>query len=117
MQRYADWITAHAGHSATELRAVARAVPLILDDFDTLLAENARLRAAEAEAERLRGLVRWFLDGDDHTHEDDCGARGQHDLDVCRNTKPCADETCEGPHCTCDATEMRDRARAALGEP
>lgn len=51
MQRYADWITAHAGHSATELRAVARAVPLILDDFDTLLAENARLRAV-AEAAR-----------------------------------------------------------------
>lgn len=78
---------------------------------------SARLRAAEAEVERLRGLVRWFLGGDDHTHEDDCGARGSHDLDVCRNTKPCADETCEGPHCTCDATEMRARARAALGEP
>ena len=57
MQRYADWITAHAGHSATELRAVARAVPLILDDFDTLLAENARLRAAEAEVERLRAAL------------------------------------------------------------
>jgi hypothetical protein len=92
-----------------------------------LLGENAtltatcdmyrqRATAAEAEVERLRGLVRWFLDGDDHTHEDDCGARGSHDLDVCRNTKPCADETCEGPHCTCEATMMRDRARAALGE-
>ena len=38
-------------------RAVARAVPLILDDVDTLLAENARLRAAEAEGERLRALA------------------------------------------------------------
>lgn len=54
MQRYADWITAHAGHSATELRAVARAVPLILSDLDTLLAENARLRAV---AEAARELV------------------------------------------------------------
>lgn len=85
---------------------------------------SARLRAAEAEVERLRGevaeqraLLRWFLVGDDHTHEDDCGARGQHDRDVCRNEEPCADWDCEGPHCTCDATEMRDRARAALGEP
>ena len=77
---------------------------------------SARLRAAEAEAERLRGLVRWFLDGDDHTHVDDCGARGQHDRDVCR-VAGCGDAECEGPHCTCDATEMRDAARAALGEP
>lgn len=80
------------------------------------LYEGRRLEAV-AEVARLRGLVRWFLDGDDHTHEDDCGARGQHDIDVCRNTKPCGDDTCEGPHCTCDATEMRARARAALGEP
>ena len=92
-----------------------------LDELDQLVPERDTLRA---ECERLRGqnaeqriLLRWFLDGDDHTHEDDCGARGQHDLDVCRNTKPCADESCEGPYCTCDATEMRDRARAALGEP
>ena len=85
---------------------------------------SARLRAAEAEVERLRGevaeqraLLRWFLDGDDHTHEDDCGARGQHDRDVCRNEASQCHNMCEGPHCTCDATEMRDAARAALGEP
>ncbi|MBL0220014.1 MAG: hypothetical protein IPQ07_39875 [Myxococcales bacterium] len=83
---------------------------------------SARLRAAEAEVARLReqteqrAVLRWFLDGDDHTHEDDCGARGQHDRDVCRSVM-CVDFGCEGPHCTCDATEMRDRARAALGEP
>lgn len=47
MRRHAEWITAHAG----ELRAVTRAVPLILSDLDTLLAENARLRAV-AEAAR-----------------------------------------------------------------
>lgn len=82
--------------------------------------DNAKLRI---EVERLRGevaeqraLLRWFLDGDDHTHEDDCGARGQHDRDVCR-VAGCGDAECEGPHCTCDATETRDRARAALGEP
>jgi hypothetical protein len=92
---------------------------LVLSDLDTLLAENARLRA---EVERLRGevaeqrvLLRWFLDGDDHTHEDDCGARGSHDLDVCR-AAPCLDD-CEGPHCACGATEMRDRALAALEAP
>ena len=78
---------------------------------------SARLRAAEAEVERLRGLVRWFLDGDDHTHEEDCGARGNHDLDVCRNEASQCHNMCEGPHCTCDATEMRDAARAALGKP
>lgn len=84
--------------------------------------EGRRLEAV-AEVERLRGevaehraLLRWFLDGDDHTHEDDCGARGQHDHDVCRGVM-CVDLGCEGPHCTCDATEMRDRALAALGEP
>lgn len=84
---------------------------------------SARLRAAEADLERLRSevaeqrtLLRWFLDGDDHTHEDDCGARGQHDRDVCRNEASQCHNMCEGPHCTCDATEMRDRARAALGE-
>lgn len=84
---------------------------------------SARLRAAEADVERLRSevaeqrtLLRWFLDGD-HTHEDDCGARGQHDRDVCRNEASQCHNMCEGPHCTCDATEMRDRARAALGEP
>jgi len=75
-----------------------------------------------AECERLRGevaeqrvLLRWFLDGDDHTHEDDCGARGSHDLDVCR-AAPCRDD-CEGPHCACGATEMRARALAALEAP
>lgn len=78
---------------------------------DTLLAENAKLRGEVAEQ---RVLLRWFLAGDDHTHEDDCGARGSHDLDVCRAA--CLDD-CEGPHCACGATEMRDRARAALGEP
>lgn len=77
------------------------------------LAECERLRSEGAE---LRGLVRWFLDGDGHAHEEDCGARGQHDRDVCR-VAGCGDAECEGPHCTCDATEMRDRARAALGEP
>lgn len=92
---------------------------LVLSDLDTLLAENARLRA---EVERLRGevaeqrvLLRWFLAGDDHTHEDDCGARGSHDLDVCR-AAPCRDD-CEGPHCACGATEMRARALAALEAP
>lgn len=86
----------------------------------TQLARQA-MAAGLAECERLRGevaeqrvLLRWFLAGDDHTHEDDCGARGSHDLDVCRAA--CLDD-CEGPHCACGATEMRDRARAALGEP
>ena len=64
-----------------------------------------------------RALLRWFLDGDDHTHEDDCGARGNHDLEVCRNEASQCHNMCEGPHCTCDATETRDRARAALGKP
>lgn len=77
------------------------------------LKECERLREQNAEQ---RTLLRWFLDGDDHTHEEDCGARGQHDRDVCR-VAGCGDAECEGPHCTCDATEMRDRARAALGEP
>lgn len=79
---------------------------------DTLLAENAKLRGEVAEQ---RVLLRWFLDGDDHTHEDDCGARGSHDLDVCR-AAPCLDD-CEGPHCACGATEMRARALAALEAP
>lgn len=84
--------------------------------------EALALRHASAECERLRGevaeqrvLLRWFLDGDDHTHEDDCGARGSHDLDVCR-AAPCLDD-CEGPHCACGATEMRARALAALEAP
>ena len=84
----------------------------LLDDLDTLLAENAKLRGEVAEQ---RVLLRWFLDGDDHTHEDDCGARGSHDLDVCR-AAPCRDD-CEGPHCACGATEMRARALAALEAP
>lgn len=84
----------------------------LLDDLDTLLAENAKLRGEVAEQ---RVLLRWFLDGDDHTHEDDCGARGSHDLDVCR-AAPCLDD-CEGPHCACGATEMRARALAALEAP
>ena len=79
---------------------------------DTLLAENAKLRGEVAEQ---RVLLRWFLDGDDHTHEDDCGARGSHDLDVCR-AAPCLDD-CGGPHCACGATEMRARALAALEAP
>jgi len=87
----------------------------------THLARQA-MAAGLAECERLRGevaeqrvLLRWFLDGDDHTHEDDCGARGSHDLDVCR-AAPCLDD-CEGPHCACGATEMRARALAALEAP
>ena len=35
----------------------ALAAMAALDDLDTLLAENARLRAAEAEVERLRGAL------------------------------------------------------------
>lgn len=87
----------------------------------THLARQA-MAAGLAECERLRGevaeqrvLLRWFLDCDDHTHEDDCGARGSHDLDVCR-AAPCLDD-CEGPHCACGATEMRARALAALEAP
>jgi hypothetical protein len=91
----------------------------LLEENATLTATcdmyRQRATAAEAEVERLRGLVRWFLDGDDHTHEDDCGARGSHDLDVCR-AAPCLDD-CEGPHCACGATEMRARALAALEAP
>ena len=37
----------------------------LLDDLDTLLAENARLRAAEAEVERLRAALRAAADGMD----------------------------------------------------
>lgn len=76
--------------------------------------DNAKLRI---EVEQLRALLRWFLADDECTHVEGCPAWGSHDNDVCRNEEPCADWDCEGPHCTCDATEMRDRARAALGEP
>lgn len=40
------------------------------DDVDTLIAENARLRAAEAEVERLRGALRGAIEELDTIPED-----------------------------------------------
>lgn len=108
--RFRAWL-----HDGTSDRLSPRAWCVAEDachDVDALLAERESLRGEVAEQ---RVLLRWFLDGDDHTHEDDCGARGSHDLDVCR-AAPCLDD-CEGPHCACGATEMRARALAALEAP
>ena len=48
----------------------ALAAMAALDDLDTLLAENARLRAAEAEVERLRGALRGAIEELDTIPED-----------------------------------------------
>ena len=67
----------------------ALAAMAALDDLDTLLAENARLRAAEAEVERLRGALRNVRDNYD------------------------CDESAHKYGTTCRCCD----ARAALGEP
>ena len=76
----------------------------LLDDLDTLLTENAKLRAA----------LRTVIHEHDGTHSDDCEAHGETtgDEDICA----CVDH-CGGRHCDCGATNSRNDARAALGEP
>lgn len=64
---------------------------------------SARLRASEAEVERLRGALRTVLHELNGMHTEDCGS---HD-----ETEDSAED------CDCGATSSRNAARAALGEP
>ena len=86
----------------------------ILDDLDTLLAENARLRAAEVEVERLRGALRGMLRAHPNCHSVNCGGYGCDD--DCLTDDPDGDTGGEIHVCDCGAVTARNAARAALGE-
>lgn len=79
----------------------------ILDDLDTLLAENARLRAAEAA---LRGMLR----AHPNCHAVDCGGYGCDDDYL--TDDPDGDTGGDIHVCVCGAIAARNAARAALGE-
>ena len=111
----------------------------ILDDLDTLLAENAKLaddyravltgvctsaaragardatlRAAEVEVERLRGALRGMLRAHPNCHSVNCGGYGCDD--DCLTDDPDGDTGGEIHVCDCGAVTARNAARAALGE-
>jgi len=80
--------------------------------WERMFDDSARLRAAEAELERLRGALRGMLATHDQSHSEECNAWTARDEDVCR-----CEAGCPEPHCDCGSTEARNAARAALGEP
>lgn len=70
---------------------------------NTWPAISARLRAAEAEVERLRVALRTMVHDLNGMHTEDCGSNGE--------TEDSAED------CDCGATSARNAARATLGEP
>jgi len=75
---------------------------------------SARLRAAEAEVERLRGALRGMLRAHPNCHAVDCGGYGCDDDYL--TDDPDGDTGGDIHVCVCGAIAARNAARAALGE-
>ena len=75
---------------------------------------SARLRAAEAEVERLRGALRGMLRAHPNCHSVHCGGYGCDDDDL--TDDPDGDTGGDIHVCACGAIAARNAARAALGE-